>query len=210
MFDLLLVLVVLALIVTLAAAAVASLRGRRDRAVRLLRRCLVGLTIYFGLLVAVSLLSPQRILEYGETRCFDDWCITIEGVTRATELGPSDRIARADGIYWVTTVHLSNRGRGRDQRAGSVALHLVDGAGRRFDLSPRGLDAYQAQHGPVPPLTSVISVGQSVRTVQVFDLPRDAERVSLTVEHPVGLSPGLFVIGDEASLFHKPTIVPLK
>jgi hypothetical protein len=31
----------------------------------------------------------------------------------------------------------------------------------------------------------------------------------LTVEHPVGFSPGLFIIGDQASLFHRRTVVRL-
>lgn len=31
----------------------------------------------------------------------------------------------------------------------------------------------------------------------------------ITVEHPVGFSPGWFIIGDESSILHKPTIIHL-
>jgi hypothetical protein len=51
--------------------------------------------------------------------------------------------------------------------------------------------------------------GQSVITYQVFDLPKDIGEVALTAEHPVGFTPSWFVIGDEDSLLHKPTIVRL-
>jgi hypothetical protein len=50
-----------------------------------------------------------------------------------------------------------------------------------------------------PPLTSTIEVGRSLLTYQVFDLPKDARGITLTLEHPVGFSPGLLVIGDEGA-----------
>jgi hypothetical protein len=85
----------------------------------------------------------------------------------------------------------------------------VDGQGRKYDVSPPGQGAFEAEHGPAAPLTSTLALGQSLSTVQIFDLPDDARDVGLTVEHPVGPSPGLFIIGDDASLLHKPTIVRL-
>jgi len=43
---------------------------------------------------------------------------------------------------------------------------------------------------------AVISLGGSIETVRVFDVPTDALGLGLAVEHPVGFSPALFVIGD--------------
>jgi hypothetical protein len=88
-------------------------------------------------------------------------------------------------------------------------VHLIDGAGRWYAVSPQGQNAWEAQYGPAAPLTSTLPVEQSLITVQIFDLPNDARDVGLMVEHPVGPSPSLFIIGDDASLFHKPTIVRL-
>lgn len=209
MFELLFIVLVLASVVTIVAMAVAAVRGHRQRAVTLLRRYMMCAAIYLAILLVVSLVSPQRVLNVGEIRCFDDWCVAVEDVTLARELGQGDRLAEANGVFYVIELRLSNRARGRPQRASSAAVHLVDGEGRTYDLSPRGQAAFEAQRGPAAPLTSLLPVGQFLSTVQVFDLPEDAHDVGLTVEHPVGPSPALLIIGDDASLFHKPTIVRL-
>jgi len=208
-FDLLFIIVVLASVAALTAVVASALRGRLRQAVKLLAMYGVCLAFYLGVIVVVSLASPQCILALGESCCFDDWCVAVEDVTLARELGQGERIARANGVFCVITLRLSNRARGRAQRASSAAVHLVDGQGRTYDISPQGQAAFEAQRGPTAPLTSTLPVGQSLSTVQVFDLPDDAHAVGLTVEHPVGPSPELFIIGDDASLFHKPTIVRL-
>jgi hypothetical protein len=208
-FDLLFILVFLASVVTLGAAGVAALRGHRRRAFRLLVGWAISAAIYLGAVVVVALTSPQRILAIGEDRCFDDWCVAVEDVTVVRELGPGDRVVRADGLFYVVTLRLSNHGRGRAQRASSAAVHLIDERGRMYEVSEQGQQAFEAQYGPALPLTSTVGVGQFLNTVRVFDLPADAHGIGLTVAHPVGPSPGLFIIGDDASLFHKPTIIRL-
>jgi hypothetical protein len=209
-FDLLFIIVVLASVAVLAVVVIRALRGCLRQTVKLLVLYGICMAVYLGVIVVVSLTSPQRILALGEDRCFDDWCAAVEDVTVARELGQGEHIAKADGVFYVVTLRLSNRGRGRAQRASSVAVHLVDSQGRTYDVSPKGQGAFEAQQGPAASLTSTLLVGQPLTTVQVFDLPYDARDVALTIEHPVGPSPGLFIIGDDASLFHKPTVVRLR
>ncbi len=206
MFELVLILGFLASIAVLAGAAVSALLGRSKLAGKLLVGLGVCLAVYLGIVAGVSLASPQRVLALGEDRCFDDWCVAVENVEKTAELGQG---TRAEGVFYVVTLRLSNQARGREQRASSAAVHLLDSTGRVYDLSPSGQAAYDAEWGAAAPLTSSLAVGQSLNTVQVFDLPKNAQGVGLAVEHPVGFSPGLFVIGDEASLLHKPTIVRL-
>lgn len=209
-FELVFITFLLAGIVTVSAALRSALRGRGRRAVRLLVGCGVAAALYLGTVVIVSLNSPRRVLEVGEDWCFDDWCVAVSDVTLASELGPPERLVRTDGVFYVVRLRLSNHARGRTQRAGSAAAYLVDGRGDRYDVSHEAQAALEAQEGPARPLTAPISAGQSIDTVQVFDLPREASEVGLTVEHPVGFSPGLFVIGDQASLFHERTVVRLR
>jgi hypothetical protein len=208
-FDLLLIVVVLAAMAALAAIVVSMVRGRFRQARQLLALLGAGLACYLGIVVAVALVSPQRSVALKEDRCFDDWCVAVDAVTRASELGPDAQRVKARGVFYVITLRLSNHARGRAQRAASAAVHLLDGRGLTYDVSAQGQAAFEAQAGPVAPLTSTLPVGQFVTTVQVFDLPLDARDIGLTIEHPVGLSPGWFVIGDEASLLHRPTIVRL-
>jgi len=205
MFDLLFILLFLATLIVLITCVVQVLRGRGSQAARLLKRHALILLIYFLVLSIVSWTSPQRVVPMQADRCFDDWCVAIEDATQAAELGG----VKPSGVFYVVTIKLSNHARGRSQRAASAAIHLIDGNGTRYDVSPAGQSAFETQHGSIPPLTLMIEVGQSYETYAVFDLPTDAQNVGLTVEHPVGFSPGLFVIGDEGSLFHAPTIVLL-
>jgi len=207
--ELVLILVFLSLVVSLLTALVSLLRGRRKKALWLATACAASGALYIAVVMTVAVLLPQRVLAVGEDRCFDDWCLAVSGVTVAPQLGEGDELVRAEGRFYVVTLRLSNRARGREQRAGSVAVHLLDQRGHVYDVSIRGQRAFESRNGVSAPLTSAIATGRFVDTVQVFDLPTDSAEVSLTVEHPVGPSPSLFVIGDEASLLHKPTIVRL-
>jgi hypothetical protein len=210
MFELLLLGMVLATLIVLIATGAHLLLRRPARAARLLKGYAVAFTMYFGALVVVSLVSPQRVVAMKEDHCFDDWCVAVDEVSVHNELGQGASIAKPDGVFYVITLRLSNHARGRRQRAASAAVHLRDERGRRYEVSEAGQAALAAQQGDLPPLTSTIDVGHSVITYQVFDLPRDAQGIELTIEHPVGFSPGLLVIGDEGALFHKPTIVRLR
>ena len=209
LFDFLFIALVLTTIVVLVIAVINILHGRLRQAINLLVRCGAGLALYLGVVAVIGLFSPQRVIAFDQDRCFDDWCMAVEDVTQVRVLGQSEHQIQAKGMFYVVALRLSNHARGRAQRASSTTVHLVDGQGQLHNISLEGQAAYVAQFGSVSPLTALIPVGQSLHTVQVFDLPPDAEPVGLTVEHPVGFGPGLFIIGDEASLFHKSTIMRL-
>lgn len=208
-FDLLFLFVVLATAALLAAVIGAWAAGRPRLAGRLLALGAAGLILYLGAIAVVSLASPQRVLAVGENRCFDDWCVAVEDVMATDVLGQGESSVQADGVFYVVTLRISNHARGRVQRAASAAVHLLDGQGRTYAASPRGQAAFMVQQGATAPLTATLGVGQSLEVVQVFDLPPDAHDLGLTVEHPVGFSPGWLIIGDDASWLHKPTIVRL-
>ncbi len=205
MFDLLFLLIVLTTLIVLIAALVNLILRRFAQTGRLLLFYGLGLTLYFFVVIAVALTSPQRIVPMKEDRCFDEWCIAVNDVRTQNELGS----ARSDGNFYIIELKISNHARGRAQRAASAAIHLLDEQGGRYDISPKGQLAFETIYGTVPPMTLMMEPGESYTTYQVFDLPKDVGAVSLTVEHPVGFSPGWFIIGDESSLFHKPTIVHL-
>ena len=210
MFDLLFVVVVLASVSTLIAAFVQILRRHVRRALTMLSVLGVGLAAYVGVVIAVSLASSQGVVAAGQDRCFDDWCVAVESAASVGTLGEGDQAISANGVFYVVTLRLSNHGRGRPQRASSAAVFLRDEEGRTYDVSRDGQRAFEAGHGPTAPLTTMLAVGQPVVTVRVFDVPASARISGLTIQHPVGLGPGLFVIGDESSLFHEPTLSLLR
>lgn len=209
MFELLFFAAFLATVGALVAAVALVLRRQAWRAARLMCSVGGGLALYFGALIIVSLVAPQRVIALGEEHCFDDWCVAVEEATSRPALGTGRADSIASGTFYVVSVRLSNHARGREQRASSAVLYLLDESGTRHDVSTGGQAALEAERGHLPPLTATIPVGGLLRTAQVFDIPSDATGLSAVIEHPVGFSPGWFVIGDESSILHRPTIVRL-
>lgn len=201
-FDLVFIVVFLGTVVVLVTVLIHALRRRLTRAARLLAACGVFLAFYLCIVIAVSLATPQRFLDIGEDRCFDDWCVAIESADTTGVLGQGEQITKAKGTIYVVTLRLSNHARGRAQRASSAAVYLRDAQGKRHDVSRRGQNAYEAEHGPTAPLTARLPLGRSLTTVR--------DILGLTIEHPVGFGPGAFVIGDDSSLMHKRTLIRLR
>lgn len=192
LFDLLFLLIVLATGVTLAAVAITAFTGRRRAAAGLLGGYGLCLALYLGVVAAVSLASPQRILARGEDRCYDDWCIAVVDAARVEQPG---------GIRYVVLLRLSNRGRGTPQRENGIVAYVLDEQGRRFDPIP---DPTQA------PFNTLIEPGRPVATTRTFGVSGAVGQPVLVIEH-AGASrfPGLFIIGDESSLFHRLLIARL-
>ncbi len=189
-FDLLFIVVFLTTIALLAWAIVGAARKRRAIAVRALRRLGILLGIYFGALVAASLLTPQEVLLVGEDRCWDDWCMAVSEVRQSHGKGR---------ILYEVTLRISSRARRRAQRGRYTYVQLIDSHGRHYDPQPAP---------NVIPFDVLLKPGESRTTLRTFDLPSDARDPVLSMSHG-GSFPSMIIIGDSQSLFHKPTVVQL-
>lgn len=206
LFDLVFIVVFLVTVALVVMLVINVVTGRFERAGRYVRLLAILLGVYFAILLAVSVLSPQVVVPLREDLCFDDWCITVDDVSFARELGRPEALARPKGVFYVVTLKISNRSAGREQRETNGGVYLLDSQGRRYEPSREGQQAYEAQHGPTPPLSVTVQWRQSVSTVRVFDVPPDAQGVGLAVFHS---GPGLLIIGDSDSLLHKKTVFEL-
>lgn len=183
--DLVFLLSVLTTIVVAIRVAWHLLRGQRATARRLGVRWSLGAVCYFAVLFTMSLLQPGRSLPPGETECFDDWCIAVDGLDRAS----TPRITVA--------VRISNRGRGRPQAEPDAYVYLVDDSGHKLPATPSA--------------PSEVTIGGSVRagdsrTVRVaFDIPANLVACGL-VKARRSRFPASIIIGDPSSLFHRPTV----
>jgi hypothetical protein len=121
--DLIFLASVLASFVTFAVAATFALRGSHLQSLRLLRNYAACAVLYLLVGVIVSFLKPQRVMLLGNPWCFDDWCLTVEGVTRI----PKESYA----LYRID-VQISSRAGRSAQRAKGAWLFLVDEHGRRY------------------------------------------------------------------------------
>lgn len=206
-FDLVFILVFLSTVVTLAFVLYAVVRGQQEKAGRVLRRLGTLLAAYLGTVVAVSLLTPRRVLGLKEDQCFDDWCVAVEEVRLSPAVGPPPLLP-AKGIFYVVELRVSSRALRRAQSAPDTTVYLLDNQGRTYHPSPEGQRAYEADHGEAASLGARLQPGGSFHTVRVFDLPGDARDVGLVVSH--GEGPGWFIIGDSQSLLHKRTMIRLR
>jgi hypothetical protein len=203
--ELFFVFLFLGTLVALAITVIMVVRQRWTSAGRLAMALAAGWAAYLGIVFAVAALTPQRVVEMNQDRCFDEMCFAVVRVETATQLGPGSRPVRAAGTFYVVTVQVSSRSRGRTQREQGLRAMLWD-SGRYFSVSAQGQHAWEASHGKTANLTAQLSPGETLLSVQVFDVPADVSTPGLVLTH--GFTPGYFVIG-ECPLFHKPTIVRL-
>jgi hypothetical protein len=191
LFDLVFIAVFFATVAALVLAAVAALRGRRARAIAILRRMGIFAGLYLGIVILVSLVSPRRVLQVGEDQCWDDWCLTVTDVRRK----PSD-----NGIRYDVTIRISSRARRVAQRGRGTHVYLMDDRGRCYD---------PISEPAAVPFDILLQPQEAVRTTRVFELPSDTADPVLVASHGGGF-PAWFIIGDSGSLFHKRTVVQLE
>lgn len=190
-FDLLFLAVFFTTVVMLVLAGIAALRRRRARALAFVRRLGIFVGAYLGIVIAVSLLSPPRVLNTDDEQCSDDWCIAVTDAHRQPA---------ADAQSYDVTLRVSSRARRRAQRERGVHVYLMDNRGRCYDPMP---------DPAVIPFDILLQPQEAVHVTRVFNLPVDAHDPVLVVSHD-GWFPGLFIIGDSGSLFHKRPVVRLE
>jgi hypothetical protein len=179
-----------ATLVTLLAAVFSAIRGRGARATHLVRGCAICACVYFGMVALVSLFGARRVLNIGDPRCFDDWCIAVERVGRKPVHA---------AISYNVTLQISSRARRVSQRENGVVVYLTDQRGHRYDADPDTSDV---------PLNVLLEPQESVTAARAFEVPADAREIGLVVAHEGGFPMGWFIIGYE-TWFRKPTFVRL-
>ena len=190
LFEPLFLLLVLVTVSTVITAAVFALSGQVGRAGRIVRRWLIGAAVYFAVVIAVSIVSPQRVYAVMDPQCFDDWCITVVG-SRWTAAPPGGR--------YEVTLRLSSRAQRVPMGEQGTVVYVTDAAGRRYDPLPDSTEV---------PLDTVLQPGQSVIATRRFDVPQDATNLGLVYTHEGGFPIGWLII-TEGGWFQKPPIVRL-
>jgi hypothetical protein len=155
---------------------------------------LVGVwVVYLCVVIGVSLGQGQRVVAMGVPQCFDEMCFAV---IRVEEV-PGFLIRDGRRLLRVS-VQVTNRGR-KAQREGLIRAYLVDGQGRRWEMSP-GVNGVE--------LTARVAGGGSVVSEPVFKVAADASGLGLVLTHG-RWQPGALVIGDSDSLLHRRTVVRL-
>ena len=185
--DLIGILAVLATAGTVIAAAVCLVR-RRPYARRLLWRWGACAIVYVAVSLSLSAIAPQRSIGLNERWCSDDWCWSVDGVSR--------RSAPPDVIYTLD-LHTYNDAR-LPEGARYPWMFLRDDQGHRYLPETSGWIA--AIEARLPPHGS--------RHIAVpFKVPAGAQHLGFMTGHgsgrPCRLIPALLFAGQGGCLFHK-------
>lgn len=150
--------------------------------------------MYLGVLVGVSLKQPQKVMAFGQERCFDEMCFTVIKVERMPGFPAHD-----DGALVRMSVEIKNKDRGGVQSEKRMHAYLLDSKGRRWDAST-GVSGV--------PLTTKVMAGGSVTSELVFKVAKDSTRLDLVFTRGSRYL-GALVIGDSDSWLHRRTVVRL-
>src|SRR5882757_4782141 len=168
-------------------------RGERQRVRRGIAWLIGVWVVYLCVVIGVSLEQRQRVVAMGEPQCFDDMCFRV---TRVEEV-PGFLIRDGRRLLRVS-VQVTNKGR-KGQSEGLIRAYLVDGQGRRWEMSP-GVNGVE--------LTARVAGGGSVVSEPLFKVAGDASGLGLVLTHG-RWQPGVLVIGGADSLLHRKTVMAL-
>jgi len=192
-FDLIFLLSVLISVVTPIFAAIAGIRGRRGGALRILCWWGTGVLIYLASALLVSFAAPQRVIAIGDPWCFDDWCLTVEGVKPA---------AAGDAVAYQVALRISSEARRVSQRAQGAWIYLIDDAGHRYapDSDPS-----------VVPLDVRLGPQESVATSRTFRVPGNVAHLGLITGHGGPYCRmEVLIIGSGGCVFNKPAMIRIR
>lgn len=201
----------------LTAGALMAWRGGRRRRAGSLAAGLAGLIVFYVVtLVGVSLASRRHVLAPGEIKRF---CgvyldchlgVSVDEVRTAATVGEPGRLLRAQGTFHIVTLRVSSDAKRATLSPYGLTAVVVDERGRRFERSREAERALPGA-GTDPPLEQSVAAGESYTRTLVFDLPADATRPALSVTEQALPDVALewFLIGDEDSILHQPTLLSL-
>ncbi|WP_260706212.1 hypothetical protein [Edaphobacter flagellatus] len=148
--------------------------------------------VYLSTVIGVSLAQKQRFVAFGAPQCYDEMCFAVVGLEELPGYPEqSSHLVRVK-------ISITNHGH-KPESESLIRAYLVDQQGRHWGEEP-GLSGVK--------LTARISGGESAISEPVFKLPADASPAGLILSHG-RMQPGVLVIADSDSLFHKPTIFRL-
>ena len=159
--------------------------------------CLIAVFVF--IVIIASFLTPQRIINIGDSYCEDIWCIGVESVS----VEP-----RAENTEVNVAVRIFSDANTTDISAKGVSLYLLDEGGRRFPL---------VANPAAVPFDMTLKPRQSINTLLTFIVASDARQLFLTGVRG-GASGGgqipvvarilvSLYLGSDTSLAHKPTLL---
>ena len=171
---------------------------------------------YFGGLMAVSLASHEITLEPGQAKHFCGFyldchlAVSVEEVVREGGVPPGQTVPQPEVQYYVVFLRVSNSAIEVPLRLHGPEIVVIDAGGRRYRRDAMAEQRLAQREGPLP-VVRAVEAGFSYRARLVFALPSDVRQPRLLVTEGPWYErlAELFLIGDEDSFLHQPTMLAL-
>jgi len=157
-----------------------------------------SLTAYLVVAMVIQLLMPQRVINTGDSYCWDLWCMGIDKVST---------VPRGQATEYTIDVHIFSDANTVNTSLDGTEVFLMDDQGRRFPLM---------QDPNVVSINTRLAPNQKINTTLRFVAPGDSRHLFLTgdatsLEHIPSLwrFAAVFMdlhIGFE-KISHKPTLL---
>lgn len=170
------------------------------------------LLIYLAMLLGFSLTSRKTYLPNNQAKAFCGFYFdchlhaSVSNVRTAAKIGS----AKAQGIFYIVKVKVSNDARREPLGLSAPEAMMIDEGSRLYSRIEEA--EKQLSEGANVPFNQLVPAGGSFEKEIVFDLTEPAEdlNLSITDTHGVDRVIEAFLIGDEDSMFHEPTLFIIK
>ncbi len=172
----------------------------------------VWFVIYFAILFGFSFTSRKTYLLQNTPKRFCGFYFDSHIQASVTDVKTTNQIGaeKAQGIFYIITVRLSSDAKRQTLSTEFPEATLIDEGPRLYSRREKAEnELYRYASFP-----SVIELSPTENYEQqiVFDITEPAQEIRLSLTNPQGIDRymKLFLIGDEDSLFHEPTLFIIK
>jgi len=142
-------------------------------------RILGSVLLGYSLLWAIFYFkSSDKEASLGTDICFDDWCATVTKIDKQEILGNE----KPNGQFIILHIKMSNHARGIAQKPSEPRVHIKDENGHSWAFSAKAQQALNNLIGNQVSIDQRLELHQSLETQLVFDIPKEANNLSVLIE----------------------------
>lgn len=142
-------------------------------------RLLATVFLTYGVLWTIFyFISGSKAIALGTDICFDDWCVTVTKIEQQSAIGNE----KAKGQFIILHIKMSNQAKGIAQKPSEPRVHINDDQRHSWTFSKQGQNAIENLKGKQIAIDQKLELHQSLETLLVFDIPKDAKNCNVLIE----------------------------
>jgi amino acid transporter len=119
---------------------------------------------------------------FGTEVCFDDWCATVTQIESGPAIQKQFEKLHSYSTYVIVHIRMLNQARGIAQTPSNPRVHILDGNGTAWAYSAAAQKLLETTLGPQPGIGHRLDLHQSLETLLVFAVPKNAGSLNVLIE----------------------------